>query len=305
MKQLPLPSFIANPIFLPTTTAVKFTIRVTIIFLVFVLALSTLTARGQNSSQFANPVQTKDASSDNLSSDLQSTSIVKTPSADQKAEAKMWFLILLGLMIFLYIGQFAFCVRLAKLTRDDDSTRKTDPTIWQSIKKDVESQFGVWAFVIMAFFIPLMLGIVPDIAILSGELLRGSNQAANFNGQELAMSGISARVVYGISITVLTVLITVEFTYLANSPNQRLWQRMLVVALALDIITLIILSYFIFDPKHFPRDLGRVTLFMIGFTGCVAFLSSFLIIVCVRELNALNLLKLKSCAFTQCKKKEV
>ena len=276
------------------------TARSTALLFCVLLMVASLSVFGQVSSETNNEnqiqVQTPETTSDNSASTDSIRSTLPTQFVDDShiAEAKLWFLIFLGVMIFLYIGQFGFCFRLAKLTRAEGSTRKSDPTIWQSLRKDVESQFSIWAFVIMAFFIPFMLGIVPDVALLSGELLRGSRQipSSAVDAQELA--GMTARVVYGISVTVLTVLITVEFTYLANAPDQRIWQRMLVVALALDIITLIILSYFIFDPEQFPRELGAVTLLMIGSTGFFAFLSSFLIIICVRELGLLSLQKLES-----------
>ena len=219
---------------------------------------------------------------------VETLSINRLIHEEQRREARAWFLIILGVMVFLYGGQFLYCLKLARLTRADQATGRRAPTVWDSLWKDVEAQFGTWAFVIMAFVIPFMLGIVPDIATLSGQLFREVPSPDGANGSAISKAGITAEVVYGIAITVLTVLITVEFTYLANVLNQRIWQRMLVVALALDIISLIVLSYFVFDPKHVTHELGGVTILMIGATALSAFLSSFLIIVCVRELGTLN-----------------
>ena len=168
-----------------TSIATPSTVPAPSLLFIIVLTMTSLSVLGndvpQTGTSYHTNVQTSEAASDDIES-TESNPLNTQPTLLQNgeephiAEARLWFLILLGVVIFLYIGQFGFCVRLAKLTRADGSTRKSDPTIWQSLRKDVESQFGIWAFVIMAFFIPFMLGIVPDIALLSGELLRGSHQ---------------------------------------------------------------------------------------------------------------------------------
>ena len=138
----------------------------------------------------------------------------------------------------------------------------------------MESQYTVVAFIVMAFFIPLAFGAVPDIADLLG---KGS-------GSNDIMRDATVKIV----VTALTVLITIELMHLANAPSHPLWQRMLVVALSLDIITIIILTVF---PEPAKGDPGSLTPLMMSLVGGAAFVSSLLIVVFVRELSAFGVMR--------------
>ena len=197
----------------------------------------------------------------------------------EASDVHVWFLSTLGVMIFFYLGEVAFCYRLGQKKYEAHES-----SIWESMSKSVESQFGVWSFIIMAFLFSFMLGAVPDIANLVKAVL---SETAD-DGTPSVASDITPEVVYTICTAILTVLITVEFTYLSNSPEQRVWQRMLVVALALDIVTLIVLSLFVFDPSFRSSGLGVVSLSIMALTTTSALLSSFLTVACVRELNLLD-----------------
>lgn len=187
-----------------------------------------------------------------------------------------WLEGVLAVMIFFYLVQTAFCVRLSQATYPNDATNRSSRSLWHLVMQDMESQYTVIAFIIMAFFIPLAFGAVPDIADLVG------------NKDNPTSSGIIGDAAVKIVVTALTVLITIELMHLANAPGHALWQRMLVVALSLDIITIIILTVFSAPVKADPSSL---TLLMISLVGGSALVSSLLIVVFVRELSAFGVMR--------------
>ena len=188
-------------------------------------------------------------------------------------EAEIWFVLFLSIMPLCYFLQAGFCVRMAKDTKlPKYYSRAKNLTIWRSLWKDDKSKFRIWSFVIMAFFFPFMFGIVPDIVSELGDTRSDTD-------------GITARNIYKICIAILTVLITVEFTHLANAPSSQIWQRMLVVSLAFDIITLLILTYYFMGSVDPHLNSGPTTLGLMTVVNLFAFISSFFIVVCVRELT--------------------
>ncbi len=220
------------------------------------------------------------ASRSNSSNEVNAGEIGST--SKESPEVKIWFRVVLGVMIFFYFGETAFCISLGRQSHDT-----YEISLIGSIFETTESRFGFWAFIIMAFLCPFMLGTVPDIATTIRELVKAESLPSDLGPS-------TPHVLYTICTAILTVLITVEFTYLSNPPDNRVWQRMLVVALALDILTLIVLSLFAFDPSHRAKTLGPISLSTMSLATSFALVSSFMTVACVRELNNLNLKTMKA-----------
>ena len=171
------------------------------------------------------------------------------------------FLVFIGLMVALYTIQIRNCWNLAT------------PGVWGDMWRDTEQHIGVWLFLVVVFFLPLVFGIAPEVLMLAHD---ATDRVLYF-----------ARLQYGAYIATLTVLVTVEFTYLADLPDSVPWQRLLFVALTLDVVTLFALTagYWIFDPIDRESLGGLLT--QVSLNGIILFalITSVFVVTCVRHVK--------------------
>lgn len=138
---------------------------------------------------------------------------------------------------------------------------------------------SIWAFLILGIFLPVMLASMSNVVpILHGRLIPPQSP----------VTPLSASPFY-IYISLIMILITLEFSYIHNLRKEASeWITFLLVALVLDLITLLILIFVLTPPIEWKTKISSITQFMMAFTALCSLLSTFLVLVLARVAGALN-----------------
>ena len=157
---------------------------------------------------------------------------------------------------------------------DRNSTR--DITLWAVARKYDGGIPNMWTFFVLAIFGPVFLNAIGNMLplISGGDIL----------------DRMSAALYFG-CLAAIGVILTLELSYVHNlRKSAREWIPMLVVAIALDIIALLVFFLLVETPHAWPArekldDMTRLTMVM---TTLLALCSSFLILIFARAAGALD-----------------
>ena len=139
----------------------------------------------------------------------------------------------------------------------------------------------MWVFSILAVLLPVFLTTMADLVPLFQDSGTSESQTSPPLGSKL---------LYIVSVGCIGVLITLEFSYLHTLRKSAAeWIPMLLVALALDLIFLLILNFVIRNPDSWnPPHPSSFTIAMLILTTIFATISSFSILVLARVAGALH-----------------
>ena len=143
----------------------------------------------------------------------------------------------------------------------------------------------IWPFLILTFCLPIFLSSISDVVpVLYPNL---DKIAESSHGLFVSSSG--AQLVYFVSIVTISVLITLEFSYIYNlGQDVSEWRPALLVALALDLVNLLVFNLIVQHPSQWiSRPSASMQGSMVIATG-FAFLSTFLVLICARTSAALK-----------------
>lgn len=134
---------------------------------------------------------------------------------------------------------------------------------------------NVWTFFVLAIFTPVLLNGLGNVLPFLDE------------SDPPHPDPWSAALYFG-CLAAIGVIITLELSYVHNlRTSAKEWIPMLVVAIALDIITLLVFFNFVGHPQAWERRLDFLTRSIMIAATCFALLSSFLILIYARAAGAL------------------
>ncbi len=142
-----------------------------------------------------------------------------------------------------------------------------------------------WPFFLLAFLFPILLSSINDVVpVLYPELDRFNNNHLNS-----LIGRSSAQILYFISVSTLSVLITLEFSYLYNIWKSTTdWFSVILTALGLDIICLLICIGVVRNPAWWNATPEWETLWAMGIAVMISFYSTFRILLSARTAVALH-----------------
>ena len=191
------------------------------------------------------------------------------------------------LLCLLYIGQtFAAIFRALKpVSAKSEDGSEDIISIFQATRYFDGGLPNIWAFLILALLLPIFLSSMSDVV----PVLYPNLDRLDKEHHELFVSSSGAQIVYFMSIVTICVLITLEFSYLHNlRRNAPEWITLLLVALALDFVSLLVFNFFVQHPSRWAFEPSSETQWGMILTAFFAFCSSFLILICARTAAALN-----------------
>ena len=137
-------------------------------------------------------------------------------------------------------------------------------------------QNTIWTFLILGIFLPVVLTSLSDVV----PLLEPTNKA-----DERQFS----KTLYFVYISIISVIITLEFSYIQNLRNSASqWTPFLLVALVLDLTALLVFIFGIKHPETWATEPAFFTQLMMFITSVAALFSSFLILILSRTAGALH-----------------
>ena len=160
-------------------------------------------------------------------------------------------------------------------------TRPNDPkgegpnkTLIDVVKEYDGGLPNVWTFLVLAIICPLFLNAMGNMLPLRSDNVTYDRTAA---------------ALYYLCLAAIGVIITLELSYVYNlRRSAKDWIAMLVVAIALDIITLLVFFNFLGNPTTWGNEsLDTWTRTMMVCTTLLALVSSFLILIFARAAGAL------------------
>ncbi len=218
----------------------------------------------------------------------------------------------LGFMMVLYFIQFTYCFTLS--SRNVLALRRNlkpdahHRTVIGSIFGTRDGGFANWFFILAAFFLPLLLGLIPDAAEFAKDIVSflsfagGADPLNNdvhaalvqrygpvsIDHVEESVSIRWSQLVISICTVALTILITIEIIYISNfrqHEDNKHWYSALLAALILDVMTLIIMA--IFSNSQSLRFVveSPLTNGMILGTTLFAVCASLIVILSVRQIT--------------------
>lgn len=140
---------------------------------------------------------------------------------------------------------------------------------------------SIWAFLILGIFLPMVLTSLSNIVpILHGKITSTDGQL------QISRPAASA---YYICIALISVLITLEFSYIHNLRRRAPeWVPFLLVALVLDLTTLLVIIFAVTPPVEWKINPSGITRIMMLFTVIFALISTFGVLVLARTASALH-----------------
>ena len=147
-------------------------------------------------------------------------------------------------------------------------------TLWQVVRIYDGGMANVWTFFILAIFSPV--------------LLTGLGNILPFVQISTHPDRLSAAL-YSLCLAAIGVIITLELSYVHNlRTSAKDWIPMLVVAIALDIITLVVFFSFVINPHQWGVPLAPGTRTTMLSATVAAVMSSFMILIFARCAGALT-----------------
>lgn len=191
------------------------------------------------------------------------------------------------ILCLLYAGHILFAT---KRIITPASARRPDGTegrisIAQAMRYFDGGSSNFWAFLILTLFLPIFLSSLSDVVPALDPDLNKIDKAYH----ELFISSLGTQIVYFISVVTISVLITLEFSYIhtlrRSVPD---WIPMLLVALAMDFVTLLVFNFIVRHPNHWAVEPSTFTRLAMILAAIMAFVSSCLILISARTAAALN-----------------
>ncbi len=170
----------------------------------------------------------------------------------------------------------AFSVQTVKTLK---GTRR-DTTLFEAMKYfDGGLSNSVWVFFILSFFLPIFLASM-------GNIIPVFHVTENNSSISDKIPPVTAALYY-VYISLLIVLITLEFSYIHNLRKKSAdWIPFLLVALVLDMATLLLFTFGIGTPSKLWVQ--TITQVMMMFTSFCALTSTFFVLILARAAGALQ-----------------
>ena len=180
--------------------------------------------------------------------------------------------VLLGVLCLLYLVQLWFAGSHGReLLKDADYAYSDRVSLFKCLRHHDEGSRNNYIFFVLVVILPVFLNSISDLLSLSGD---------EYPAQ---------RWTYYLCVTTVGVLITLEFSFLhtlrRSAPD---WLPILFSALALDLMTLLVLIVVVGIPDEWRSIPGGVTMLVLVMTAVLALASSFLIIVLARASSAVR-----------------
>ena len=192
-----------------------------------------------------------------------------------------------AVLFVLYATQIIVAASRARIPvlakRQDGSEGRI--SIHQAAKYFDDGLLNNWTFFVLVFFLPIFLSSISDVVPVLNPNLERIEDSYH---QRFVSSSLS-QVVYFMSIATISVLLTLEFSYINNLwKNASEWIPTLLAALALDFANLLVLNFFVQQPNQWTFTPSAYTQSAMIMAAVLAFCATFLILICARTAAALN-----------------
>ena len=187
----------------------------------------------------------------------------------------------------LYTVQMFVAIRRA--SRPVSAKRRDGSKVSISILQAVSYFDGglshIWPFLILTFCLPIFLSSISDVV----PVLYPSLDKIDESSHQLFVSSSGAQLVYFVSIVTISVLITLEFSYIYNlGQDVSEWRPTLLVALVLDLANLLVFNLVVRHPDQWIYSPSALIQIGMVLAAGLAFSSTFLILIFARTAAALN-----------------
>ena len=217
-------------------------------------------------------------------------------------EVAVW---ILGFLTFLYVGQIVWAINdafkpIEKLKHDDPSI-DIQVRLYDCLKLFDGGMRNMWVFFVLAILLPVILSTMADLVpLFQGDSESSTPESSTPESSTPESSTLKSqrepppashklRLLYIVCVGCIGVLMTLEFSYLHTLRKSAAeWIPMLLAALALDLMTLLVLNIVIRNPDLWKRSIETETVTALIIATIVAITSSFGVLVLARVAGALH-----------------